>query len=130
MNDRERWRVLLVAYAPPVEPISVDEFEALVADAVDNLPDEVLDMLDNVVLIVDDAHPEDLLGLYEGIPQTERDDYGGFELPDRVTLYRLALCDASTDRQDLKHEVMVTVVHELAHHLGINDERLGELGWD
>ena len=113
-----------------MEPIPVDEFETLVADAIDKLPDQILHMLDNVVLIVEDAHPEDLLGLYEGVPQTERDDYGGFELPDRVTLYRLALCDMANDRQHLQEEVMITVVHELAHHLGIDDERLVELGWD
>lgn len=112
-----------------MQPVSVDDFEVLVGDALDALPDEILDMLENVVVMIDDEHPEDLLGLYEGIPQTERDDYGGFELPDRVTLYRLALCDHVHDLGELKHEVMVTVVHELAHHLGIDDERLHELGW-
>lgn len=112
-----------------MQPISADDFETLVADAIDHLPDEILDMLENVVVMIDDEHPEDLLGLYEGIPQTERDDYGGFELPDRVTVYRLALCDHVRDLDELKHEVMVTVVHELAHHLGIDDDRLHELGW-
>ncbi len=112
-----------------MQPISADEFEVLVADAIDALPDEILDMLDNVAVMIDDEHPEDLLGLYEGIPRTERDDYGGFELPDRVTLYRLALCDHVHDIDELKHEVMVTVVHELAHHLGIDDDKLHELGW-
>ena len=112
-----------------MHPISADEFEVLVADAIDALPDEILDMLDNVAVMIDDEHPEDLLGLYEGIPRTERDDYGGFELPDRVTLYRLALCDHVHDLHELKHEVMVTVVHELAHHLGIDDDKLHELGW-
>lgn len=107
----------------------MDDFEVLVADAIDGLPDDILDMLDNVVVMIDDEHPEDLLGLYEGIPQTERDDYGGFELPDRVTVYRLALCDHVQDLAELKYEVMVTVVHELAHHLGIDDDRLHELGW-
>ena len=113
-----------------MQPISVEAFEALVGDAVDDLPEPILDMLDNVVLLVDDEHPDDLLGLYEGIPRTERDDYGGLELPDRVTLYRLALCEVSEDLEHLREEVMVTVVHELAHHLGIDDDRLEELGWD
>ncbi len=112
-----------------MQPISLDEFEELVADAIDGLPEEIHEMLDNVVVMIDDEHPEDLLGLYEGIPRTERDDYGGFELPDRVTVYRLALCDHVHDLAELKHEVMVTVVHELAHHLGIDDDRLHELGW-
>ncbi|MFV0260028.1 MAG: metallopeptidase family protein [Acidimicrobiales bacterium] len=96
----------------------------------DSLPEEILAMLDNVAVLVEDAHPtEDLLGLYEGVPRTERDDYGGFELPDRITLYRLALCDLVADLDELADEVMVTVVHELAHHLGIDDERLHRLGW-
>ncbi len=113
-----------------MEPISVDDFEQLVGEAIDGLPDEILDLLDNVVIMVDDEHPEeDLLGLYEGVPRTERDDYGGFELPDRVTVYRLPLCAECADLDELRSEVMVTVVHELAHHLGIEDDRLHELGW-
>ena len=108
----------------------MDVFEGLVADALDELPEEILDLLDNVVILVDDEHPtEDLLGLYEGIPHTERDDYGGLELPDRITLFRLPLCRHATDLDDLADEVMVTVVHELAHHVGIDDDRLHELGW-
>lgn len=113
-----------------MHPVPVDEFEALVVEAIDSLPDEILDMLENVAIMVDDEHPEDLLGLYAGIPRTERDDYGGFELPDRVTLFRLPLCAEAQDLDELRHEVMVTVVHELAHHLGIDDDQLHELGWD
>ena len=113
-----------------MQPIAMDAFENLVADALDALPDGLVDLLDNVVVMVDDEHPdEDLLGLYEGIPRTERDDYGGFELPDRITLYRLALCDMCEDMEMLVDEVMITVVHELAHHLGIDDDHLHELGW-
>lgn len=108
----------------------MDAFENLVADAFDALPDALVDLLDNVVLMVDDEHPEeDLLGLYEGVPRTEREDYGGFELPDRITLYRLPLCDMAEDLEMLIDEIMVTVVHELAHHLGIDDDQLHELGW-
>jgi predicted Zn-dependent protease with MMP-like domain len=113
-----------------VEPISEDAFEQLVGEALDTLPDELLALLDNVVILVEDEHPEeDLLGLYDGVPHTERDDYGGLTLPDRITLYRLALCDYADDLDMLGDEVLVTVVHELAHHFGIEDERLAELGW-
>jgi predicted Zn-dependent protease with MMP-like domain len=111
-------------------PISEPEFEQLVAEALDELPDEILDLLDNVVILVEDRHPsEDLLGLYDGIPHTEREDYGGLALPDRITLYRLALCESVDTRDELADEVLVTVVHELAHHFGIDDDRLDELGW-
>ena len=110
--------------------MDIDLFETLVADAIDSMPDELLELLDNVVIMVDDEHAEeDLLGLYEGVPRTEREDYGGFELPDRITLYRLPLCDMCEDLEHLADEVMVTVVHELAHHLGIDDDRLHQLGW-
>ena len=85
-------------------------------------------MLDNVVVIVEDRHPDepDLLGLYDGVPHTERI---GDEAPDVVTIYRLALCEMCDDEDDLAEEVYVTVVHELAHAAGIDDERLHELGW-
>lgn len=114
----------------PVEPIDVGAFEQLVADSLDTLPDELLGLLDNVVILVEDEHPEeDLLGLYDGVPHTEREDYGGLALPDRITLYRLTLCAYVDDLEMLREEVLVTVVHELAHHFGIDDERLHELGW-
>jgi predicted Zn-dependent protease with MMP-like domain len=114
-----------------MQPMSQDEFDDLVSDALDQLPDGILELLDNVVILTDDENgEEDLLGLYEGVPRTERMDYGGLELPDRITLYRLALCGHCDDLADLKDEILVTVVHELAHHLGIDDERLTELGWD
>lgn len=112
-------------------PIDLEAFEALVTDALDQLPDDILDLLDNVVILVEDRHPEeDLLGLYEGVPHTERDDYGGLALPDRITLYRLALCEHVESPEELEEEVLITVVHELAHHFGIDDDRLAELGWD
>lgn len=111
-------------------PLDENRFDRLVGDALDGLPDELHELLDNVVVLTADEHPEeDLLGLYEGLPRTERDDYGGFELPDRITLYRLPLCGMSRDLDELRHEIMVTVVHELAHHLGIDDDRLHTLGW-
>ncbi|MGI9597126.1 MAG: metallopeptidase family protein [Acidimicrobiales bacterium] len=113
-----------------MEPIDETSFERLVAEALDELPEGLGRLLDNVVVIVEDQHPdEDLLGLYEGIPLTERDDYGDLALPDRISLYRLTLCDASDDLTQLKEEVTITVVHEIAHHFGIDDDRLHELGW-
>lgn len=113
-----------------MDPVSVAQFEEMVDAALDSLPDHIADMLDNVAVQVEDDHPEGLLGLYEGIPLTERDDYGaGMELPDVVTVFRLPLCDHAADLENLREEVRVTVVHELAHHLGIDDDRLHELGW-
>lgn len=113
-----------------IPPVAVEAFESLVDDAIDSLPEEIFAMLDNVAIQVEDDHPEGLLGLYEGTPLTERDAYGyGMELPDVVTVYRLPLCAFVDSLEELAEEVRVTLVHELAHHLGIDDERLHELGW-
>ena len=101
----------------------------MVDAAFDALPDEIVTMLDNVMIQIEDDSDEDLLGLYEGIPLTERYDYGNLVMPDIVTLYRLPLCDHVADETELRHEIHVTLVHELAHHLGIDDDRLHELGW-
>jgi predicted Zn-dependent protease with MMP-like domain len=111
-----------------VEAVPRYRFERLVADALDDLPEELAAVLDNVAVVVADRNDEDpeLLGLYDGVPHTERD---GSELPDVVTIYRLALCDMCDDEDDLAEEVYVTVVHELAHAAGIDDDRLHELGW-
>ena len=107
-----------------------DEFEGLVADALDDLPPELAAQFRNVAVVVEDEHPEeaDLLGLYEGVPLTERGDYSGV-LPDRISVYRIPLCLLAEDYDDLVEEVQVTVVHEFAHHVGIDDDRLHELGW-
>jgi predicted Zn-dependent protease with MMP-like domain len=113
-----------------VEALAVEAFEQLVGDALDELPDELGRLLDNVVVMVEDHHPtEDLLGLYEGVPLTERGDYGDLQLPDRITLYRITLCEYAEDLDHLRDEVLITVVHEVAHHFGIDDDRLHELGW-
>jgi predicted Zn-dependent protease with MMP-like domain len=103
-------------------------FERLVADALDDLPDELAGVLENVVVVVEDRHPDepDLLGLYEGVPHIERSGQDG---PDVVSLYRLALCELCADEDELAEEVYVTVLHELAHAAGIDDARLDELGW-
>lgn len=115
-----------------MDPLSRGRFEHLVGRALDLLPDELAALIDNVVVTVEDRHPDEpeLLGLYEGVPLTERHDYGALVLPDRITIYRLACCEFCADEDELVEEVAVTVVHEIAHHFGIDDERLEQLGWD
>lgn len=114
----------------PVE-MSRARFEELVADALDQLPPKFAAAMDNVVILVEDRNEEeeDLLGLYHGVALTERGhDYGGV-LPDRISIYRepiLAICETE---EDVVEEVLITVVHEVAHHFGIDDETLHELGW-
>jgi predicted Zn-dependent protease with MMP-like domain len=107
------------------------KFEELVADALDTIPPELTAAMDNVVVLVDDRHETDpeLLGLYEGVALTERtSSYGGL-LPDRITIYQDAILDICDTEDDVVHEVAVTVVHEVAHHFGIAEETLHELGW-
>lgn len=111
--------------------ISEERFEQLVDDALDSVPDELFRAMDNVVVLIADRHPEepDLLGLYEGVALTERDTtYSGF-LPDTITIFRGALCDFCSTEEQLVHEVAVTVIHEIAHHFGIDEETLHQLGW-
>ena len=106
-------------------------FEELVSDALDTIPPELAAAMDNVVVLVadrDDAEP-DLLGLYEGVALTERTSSYGGVLPDRITIYQDAILDVCETEDDVVHEVAVTVVHEVAHHFGIDDETLDELGW-
>lgn len=110
--------------------LTMDEFEELVVEALGLLPEPLGQLIDNVVVVVEDSHPEGLMGLYEGVPLTERGDYGYGELPDRVTIYRSGICAVCEDVDHVAEEVAVTVVHELAHHFGIEDDRLTELGWD
>jgi predicted Zn-dependent protease with MMP-like domain len=108
-----------------------ERFDELVADALDEIPPELTRMMDNVVVLVSDRNPDepDLLGLYEGIALTERGfDYAG-ALPDRIFLYRGPILAACATEEEVVEEVAVTVVHEIAHHFGIDDERLHELGW-
>ena len=107
-------------------------FEELVAHALDTIPVELARLVDNCVVLVEDQPPAEdptLLGLYEGVPLTERDSSYTMALPDRITIFRrpiLALCDTEAE---IVEEVRVTVVHEVAHHFGIADERLHELGY-
>jgi predicted Zn-dependent protease with MMP-like domain len=116
----------------PVE-MTPDRFSELVSDALDEVPEELLRLMDNVVVLVEDdpeADEPDLLGLYEGYALTDRGwDYGAV-LPDRIIIFRnptLRMCDTEAE---VVEEVATTVVHEIAHHFGIDDSRLRELGWD
>jgi predicted Zn-dependent protease with MMP-like domain len=106
-------------------------FEELVSDALDLIPPELARAIDNVVVLVEPSNPEepDLLGLYEGIALTERDSSYAGSLPDTITIYRDALLDVCDSEEEVVEEVAITVIHEIAHHFGIDDDRLHELGW-
>lgn len=107
-----------------------EEFESLVGDALDGIPAEFADALDNVVIVIEDDPPQPgLLGLYQGIPLTERGDWYAGVLPDRISLYRNPICARASSRAEVADEVRITVVHELGHYFGIDDARLHELGW-
>ena len=106
------------------------EFEDLVAEALDTIPEALTTLMDNVVVMVEDDAPEPgLLGLYEGVPLTERGGSYGGVLPDRITIFRQPILRACATVAEVVDEVRITVVHEIAHHFGIDDERLHELGW-
>ena len=112
--------------------MSSEEFEKIVVDELDLLPDEMVDGLDNLVFVTEDR-PEDgsldLLGLYDGVALTERGQYGFGELPDRIILFREPLLAISQDIDELKDQVHITLVHEIAHFYGLDDDQLHELGW-
>ena len=112
--------------------LNAEEFEKLVVDELDLLPDEMVDGLENVVFVTEDR-PEDgsldLLGLYDGVDLTRRGNYGFGELPDRIILYREPLLAVASDLGDLKDQIHVTLVHEIAHFYGIDDDELHDLGW-
>lgn len=110
---------------------TLEQFEALVVEGLDRLPDTMVDRLDNVVFLVEDqpTDSEAVLGIYEGVALTERGDYGYGELPDRIVLYRQPLLEQSESLEHLIHEIHVTLVHEIAHYYGIDDQQLHELGW-
>lgn len=109
---------------------SEDEFETMVADAIDELPEQLAVAMDNVAIVIDDWPTDPLLGLYQGVPLTRRGPIGyGGVMPDLITIYRGPLCARARDRADLVAQVRVTVLHEIGHHFGIDDDRLEELGW-
>ena len=107
------------------------DFDALVDQALDEIPDEIARLVHNVVVLVEDDPPDDdpdLLGVYDGVSLTERGtDHTG--LPDRITIFRRPLLEMCRDADELVREVRITVVHEIAHHFGMDDDRLHELGY-
>lgn len=110
--------------------LSRNRFEELVVDALDSIPTELTDLIDNVVITVRLDPPEPgLLGLYEGIPLTERGDGYGGVLPDQIFIYQRPTCEMCETEEQVVEEVRITVVHEVAHYFGIDDARLHELGW-
>lgn len=123
----------------PPEEMSDAEFEQAVGDALDLIPDELARLMRNVAVLVADEPDEpdepvegspELLGLYEGVPLTERDGWwDAGSLPDRISIFKGPLTRLCKEREDLLDEIAVTVVHEVAHHFGIDDARLHELGW-
>jgi predicted Zn-dependent protease with MMP-like domain len=115
----------------PIE-MSPADFDALVDRALDDIPDEIASQVRNVVVLVEDEPPADepdLLGLYEGIALTERWGDPSMELPDRIFVFRGPLLDLCDSEEQLVEEVRITVVHEIAHHFGIDDDRLHDLGY-
>lgn len=112
--------------------VTAEEFERLVVGELDELPDDMVDGLENVVFVVEDR-PEDgsldVLGTYDGVALTERDRYGFGEMPDRIILFREPLLAIVEDLEELRDEIHITLVHEIAHYYGIDDARLHDLGW-
>jgi predicted Zn-dependent protease with MMP-like domain len=105
-------------------------FEDLVAEALDTIPPQLAAHMNNVVVVVEDEAPsQGLLGLYQGVPLTERGDWYAGVLPDQIIIYRDEILRICETLDDVVAEVRITVVHEVGHHFGIDDERLHELGW-
>ena len=110
-----------------VEP---EHFEEMVVNALDGLPDELARLMSNVAVLVEHSPgPPGLLGLYQGIPLTNRSTSYAGVLPDHITIYSQAICAICRSEQEVADQVRRTVIHEIAHHFGIDDQRLDELGW-
>ncbi|MEO3940527.1 metallopeptidase family protein [Paenarthrobacter nicotinovorans] len=118
--------------------MSAEEFEEAVSDALQLIPPKAASAMDNVAIFIEDDYTPQpgenpdtvLLGLYEGVPLTERDSWWeAGSLPDRITIFRQPILDICSTREEVIDEVAITVVHEIAHHFGIDDDRLHELGW-
>jgi predicted Zn-dependent protease with MMP-like domain len=110
--------------------VDPDRFEEMVVAALDSLPEQLGRLMSNVAVMVQhEPGPPGLLGLYEGIPLTSRTTGYAGVLPDRITIYRLAVCAVCTSEAEVVAEVRRTVIHEVGHHFGIDDTRLTELGW-
>ena len=114
-----------------VVDVPAERFEELVADALDAIPEGLGRLMDNLAVLVEDGdRGSDVLGWYDGVPLTERSEgYDGMVLPDRITIFRLPILDECATEAEVVEQVRITVVHEVAHHFGIDDERLDELGW-
>lgn len=111
--------------------MTIDEFERVVDRTLEELPPDIAAQLDNLAVVVEDRDPygEGLLGLYEGVPLPDRGwNYAGV-LPDRISIYIDTHLAMGRDRKGTEAQVRRTVLHEIAHHLGIGDTRLRELGW-
>ena len=107
-----------------------ERFEVLVGDALDSIPEALARLMDNVAVFVEEGSDPHLLGLYEGVPLTARDSgYTGMVMPDRITIFRRSICALARSEDEVVEEVRKTVVHEVAHHFGIDDARLHELGY-
>ncbi len=106
-------------------------FDDHVRAALDELPPELAHALQNLVVVVEDEHAEDpdLFGLYHGVPLPERGDMGG-QLPDKISIYRIPLEESFPDPRELRDEIRITVLHELAHYFGLDEDRIAELGYD
>ncbi len=106
-------------------------FDDHVRAALDSLPADIAAALENIVVVVQDEHPEDpdLFGLYEGIPLPERGDMAG-TLPDQITIFRVPLEDEFDDPAELEREIRITVLHELGHYFGLDEGQLADLGYD
>ena len=110
--------------------VDEDTFGRLVEEALDSIPPELGRLMRNVAVVVEDyGGSPNLLGLYQGVPLTARTTSYGGVLPDRITIYRLPICRRARDLSGVVRQVQITVVHEVAHHFGIDDDRLDELGW-
>ena len=111
--------------------MEVERFEELVADALDRIPGEIGRLIDNVAVFVEDIGlSNNILGLYQGVPLTRRENYGiGGGMPDRITIYRLPITARCATEDEVVEAVRITVVHEVGHHFGLSDKRLRELGY-
>ncbi len=114
----------------PVDDIEPERFEEMVAEGLDSLPPKLGRLMRNVAVTVQhEPGPPGLLGLYRGVPLTSRTSNYAGTLPDRITIYRHAICLICRTEADVVDQVRRTVVHEVGHHFGIDDERLHQLGW-
>jgi predicted Zn-dependent protease with MMP-like domain len=106
-------------------------FDDHVRAALDELPPRIAAALQNVAVVVEDENPDDpdLLGLYHGVPLPERGDMAG-ALPDKISIYRLPLEESFPDPAELRDEIRITVLHELAHYFGLDESRIADLGYD